>query len=107
MEEQIRHEIFKLNMRIIDEHNKKYESGQESWSMSYNQFADLTEQEFKSTYLMPISNLNSLSTNIFKLPKKAGIPDTMDWRVRGAVTPVKDQLNCGCCWAISAVSITI
>ena len=33
------------------------------------------------------------------------IPETLDWREKGAVTPVLDQGSCGSCWAIAAVGI--
>lgn len=49
-EEQKRLLIFKDNLKLIREHNKRYEAGKESSKLGINEFADLTTEEFQSTH---------------------------------------------------------
>ncbi|KAJ8921565.1 hypothetical protein NQ315_010470 [Exocentrus adspersus] len=93
--------IFKENLRKIEDHNNKFQRGEVSYNLAINKFADLTEEEFKARLNPhPITKVESQTT--LTGVKNFDIPDEIDWNKKGAVTRVKDQGNCGGCWAFGA-----
>ncbi|CAI0380936.1 unnamed protein product [Linum tenue] len=101
-EKETRYQIFKDNVALINSFNAQ---GAKPYRLGVNQFADLTNEEFRTTRNRFKGHMCSPQRGTFRYENASGVPSTMDWRKKGAVTPVKDQGQCGCCWAFSAVAV--
>jgi len=91
-----RYGIFKQNLMHIAETNRK--NG--SYWLGLNQFADIAHEEFKANYLGLKQGLSRMGAQTrtpttFRYAAAANLPWSVDWRYKGAVTPVKNQGKCG------------
>ncbi|XP_041005584.1 senescence-specific cysteine protease SAG39-like [Juglans microcarpa x Juglans regia] len=100
-EKEKRFKIFKANVAYIESFNG---ARNKPYKLGINQFADLTNEEFIATRNRFMAHECSKKTFSFKYENVTMLPSAMDWRKKGAVTPIKDQGQCGCCWAFSAVA---
>ncbi|GAB6027591.1 hypothetical protein CHUAL_001834 [Chamberlinius hualienensis] len=102
-EEQYRMKIFNENKLIIATHNQKYRKGLVTYEMGINKFGDLLHHEFVELMNGYKNNsVNPRKGTTYLSPSHVVVPDAIDWRTKGYVTPVKDQGECGSCYAFSA-----
>jgi len=89
--------IYKENSELVRAHN----SLNLEWTLGINEFSDMTFEEFKELYL---SSYYGYTRNTeIEEENFSDIPTAVDWRKKGAVTPVQTQGPCESGYAFASV----
>uniref|UniRef100_T1J3P5 DNA replication licensing factor MCM2 n=1 Tax=Strigamia maritima TaxID=126957 RepID=T1J3P5_STRMM len=100
-EELVRRAIFESHLKTIKQHNNEFELGHKSFRLGVNEYADLLNSEFRALMNGYKVSEKKPSEDVYRADANELLPASVDWRSKGAVTDIKNQAQCGSCWAFS------
>jgi len=101
-----RFHIWKGNYAIVTKHNKEADAGLHTFRLGMNSLSALSHEEYKTKLSYRRNATENAPVGVFDPSTVGKAPAAIDWRTRDSpklVSPIKNQRQCGSCWAFSAV----
>uniref|UniRef100_UPI00358F22EC cathepsin L1-like n=1 Tax=Myxine glutinosa TaxID=7769 RepID=UPI00358F22EC len=101
--ETFRQLIWEFNLQKIERHNALADRGVHSFYLGMNHYGDLLPEEFRRRITgCYLNDMRTKSHMMFEAKVTGSLPKAVNWTSQGYVTPVRNQFDCGSCWAFSS-----